>query len=54
MAGDFGEILAALFQATSEHPGEVIDPMKWRLKHDRTKPASGPGTRRGHPQPLDH
>lgn len=41
MAGDFGEILTALFQAASEHPGEVLDPKKWRLKHDRTKPASG-------------
>ncbi|PRB65665.1 hypothetical protein CQ034_06145 [Microbacterium sp. MYb45] len=41
MAGDFGEILTALFQAACEHPGEVLDPKKWRLKHDRTKPASG-------------
>lgn len=41
MAGDFGEILTALFQAASEHPGKVLDPKKWRLKHDRTKPASG-------------
>lgn len=41
MAGDFGEILTALFQAASEHPGEVLDPKKLRLKHDRTKPASG-------------
>lgn len=39
MAGDFGEILTALFQAASEHPAEVIDPFKWRLKQDRTKPA---------------
>ena len=41
MAGDFGEILTALFQAAREHPGEVLDPKKWRLKHDRSKPASG-------------
>lgn len=41
MAGDFGEILTALFQAAREHPGEVLVPKKWRLKHDRTKPASG-------------
>ncbi|WP_448255473.1 Hachiman antiphage defense system protein HamA [Microbacterium aurum] len=41
MAGDFGEILTALFQAAREHPGEVLDPMKWRLKQDRTKPAPG-------------
>lgn len=39
MAGDFGEILTALFQAAREHPGEVLDPKKWRLKQDRTKPA---------------
>lgn len=41
MAGDFGEILTALFQAAREHPGEVFDPKKWRLKQDRTKPAPG-------------
>lgn len=39
MAGDFGEILTALFQAAREHPGVVLDPMKWRLKQDRTKAA---------------
>lgn len=39
MAGDFGEILTALFQAAREHPGVVLDPKKWRLKQDRTKPA---------------
>jgi len=39
MAGDFGEILTALFQAAREHPGEVLDPKKWRLKQDRTKAA---------------
>lgn len=41
MAGDFGEILTALFQAAREHPGAVLDPKKWRLKQDRTKPAPG-------------
>ncbi|MGN7860927.1 Hachiman antiphage defense system protein HamA [Microbacterium sp. 22303] len=41
MAGDFGEILTALFQAAVEHPGVVLDPKKWRLKQDRTKPAPG-------------
>lgn len=41
MAGDFGEILTALFHAASEHPGVVLDPKKWRLKQDRTKPAPG-------------
>lgn len=39
MAGDFGEILVALFQAAHEYPAEVSDPKKWRLKEDRTKPA---------------
>ncbi len=41
MAGDFGEILTALFHAVSEHPLVVLDPKKWRLKQDRTKPAPG-------------
>lgn len=39
MAGDFGEILVYLYQAGHEHPTAVIGPKKWRLKHDRTKPA---------------
>lgn len=39
MAGDFGEILVYLYQATREHPTNVIGPKKWRLKQDRTKPA---------------
>lgn len=39
MAGDFGEILTALFLASREHPTEVRDPKKWRLKQDRTKAA---------------
>lgn len=41
MAGDFGEILTALFHAAREHPGVVLDPKKWQLKQDRTKPAPG-------------
>lgn len=41
MAGDFGEILTALFQASSEYPGRVLDPKKWRLKENRRKPAPG-------------
>lgn len=41
MAGDFGEILTALFHAASEHPGIVLDPKKWRLKQDRKMPAPG-------------
>lgn len=39
MAGDFGEIITALFQITEVHPQEILDPKKWRLKQDRTKPA---------------
>lgn len=39
MAGDFGEILTALFQAAEAHPLELLDPKKWRLKQDRTKAA---------------
>lgn len=39
MAGDFGEILAALFLASREHPAVVRDPKKWRLKQDRAKAA---------------
>lgn len=41
MAGDFGEILTAIFQAAREYPCEVLDPKKWRLKQDRTKPSPG-------------
>jgi hypothetical protein len=39
MAGDFGEILVFVYQATTEHPTAVVGPKKWRLKQDRTKPA---------------
>ncbi len=39
MAGDFGEILTSIFQAAREHPGELFDAKKWRLKQDRTMPA---------------
>ena len=39
MAGDFGEILVYLYQGTREHPSVPIGATKWRLKHDRTKPA---------------
>jgi hypothetical protein len=39
MAGDFGEILAALYQGADQAPGEALEPKKWRLKQDRTKPA---------------
>ena len=39
MSGDFGEILAALFLASDEHPADVRDPKKWRLKQARSGPA---------------
>ncbi len=37
MSGDFGEILAAICQASRVFPEQVIDPLKWRLKQDRLK-----------------
>jgi len=39
MAGDFGEILVYLYQASKEHPASTVGAKKWRLKQDRTKPA---------------
>ena len=39
MAGDFGEILVYIYQATKALPKATIGPKKWRLKQDRTKPA---------------
>lgn len=39
MAGDFGEILVYLYQASKEYPQAAVGPKKWRLKQDRTKPA---------------
>ena len=39
MAGDFGEILAYLYQGTTEQTNTPLGVMKWRLKQDRTKPA---------------
>jgi hypothetical protein len=39
MAGDFGEILAYLYQGTQVQPQVAIGATKWRLKQDRTKPA---------------
>jgi hypothetical protein len=38
-SGDFGEILTFLYQATCEHPAQVIGPKKWRLKEDRNHTA---------------
>lgn len=39
MAGDFGEILVYIYQATKAYPQVALGPKKWRLKQDRTKPA---------------
>lgn len=38
MAGDFGEILAAIFQF-ADGAGALLEPKKWRLKQDRRHPA---------------
>lgn len=39
MSGDFGEILAYLFQSCDALPIKAVGPKKWRLKQDRNKPA---------------
>lgn len=39
MAGDFGEILTAIYLAARDHPQDIIDPKKWRLKEDRSRAA---------------
>lgn len=39
MSGDFGEILVLLFNCASERQHAPVNPKKWRLKQDRTKPA---------------
>ncbi len=39
MAGDFGEILAYLYQTSVSLPAEARGPKKWRLKQDRRMPA---------------
>jgi hypothetical protein len=39
MAGDFGEILVCVYQASEEATNEPIGTLKWRLKQDRKKPA---------------
>lgn len=38
MSGDFGEILTALLQGVFERPHSALEPKKWRLKQDNTKP----------------
>lgn len=39
MSGDFGEILVLIFNCASEVAHTPVNPKKWRLKQDRTKPA---------------
>jgi hypothetical protein len=39
MSGDFGEILASFYFASKSRPVDVLDPVKWRYKNDRTKAA---------------
>ena len=41
MAGDYGEIVTALYLASSAHPAEVLEPKMWRLKSRRTKASEG-------------
>lgn len=41
MAGDYGEIVAALYLASCAHPDDVLEPKMWRLKAGRTKPSQG-------------
>ena len=41
MAGDYGEIVTALYLASRAHPAEVLEPKMWRLKSRRTKASEG-------------
>jgi hypothetical protein len=41
MAGDFGEIMTALYLASRAHPEETLEPKMWSLKADRTKASQG-------------
>lgn len=41
MAGDYGEIMTALYLASMAHPADVLDPKMWRLKSNRTKASEG-------------
>ncbi len=41
MAGDYGEIVTALYLASCAHPAEVLEPKMWRLKSRRTKASEG-------------
>jgi hypothetical protein len=39
MSGDFGEIITAFYMAIRSLPAVSIDPVRWRYKADRKKPA---------------
>jgi Cap4 SAVED domain len=39
MSGDFGEIVAYLYQSLESYPVPIVGVKKWRLKQDRRKPA---------------
>lgn len=41
MAGDYGEIMTALYLASRAHPEETLEPKMWSLKGDRTKASQG-------------
>jgi hypothetical protein len=41
MAGDYGEIMTALYLASRAHPEEILEPKMWSLKADRTKASQG-------------
>lgn len=41
MAGDYGEIVAAVYLASCAHPEGVLEPKMWRLKSRRTKASEG-------------
>lgn len=41
MAGDYGEIMTALYLASIAHPEDVLEPKMWRLKSRRTKASEG-------------
>ncbi len=41
MAGDYGEIITALYLAACAYPAETHEPKMWRLKSRRTKPSEG-------------
>lgn len=41
MAGDYGEIVTAIYLAAQAHPADVLEPKMWRLKSRRTAASEG-------------